>query len=101
MKWFIPFVAIAAATLLLLAAHSSLAAVRRPASSRSMASKGITCSHGDFKASGESQYEVRQKVANLCFDKYMNRFSSQRGGLPAQDQADMLIEDCVNNTVCK
>ena len=95
MKWFIPFTALLIAALIIGATHNSLAA------NRSAASKKITCSlGGKYKHSSSSAHQARQAAATACFESQMEIFKIQRGSLPDDEQADYIIESCVNQTTC-
>ncbi|MCB0391518.1 MAG: hypothetical protein KDD58_09510 [Bdellovibrionales bacterium] len=95
MKWFIPILALILALLLIGSAHQSLAAARNTAS------KKVTCSYGgQFKHSSADAHMARKMTTDACFEAQLEIFEQQRGQLPGDDQADLMIESCVNKTSC-
>jgi hypothetical protein len=90
MKWFFPTLLIVLIATLLGASHMSLASEKTKI-------KGVTCTYnGKFKHTSPSPHEARRATTNACFESEI----SLRPNLPDDEQADLIIESCLNNTVC-
>jgi hypothetical protein len=63
--------------------------------------KKITCSyHGQFKHTESDTHLARKSTTDACFESQMELFESKRGNLPDDEQAEYIIESCLNETVC-
>ncbi|MCB9026298.1 MAG: hypothetical protein H6625_08280 [Bdellovibrionaceae bacterium] len=95
MKWYIPFLALILALMLIGVTHNSLASTRKTASLK------VTCTMGGkFKHSSSNAHIARQSTSKACFEAELDLFQKQRGQLPDDEQADLMIENCVNETTC-
>lgn len=90
MKWFFPTLLIVLVATLLGVSHMALASDKG-------SQKNTTCTYnGKFKHSSSSKHEARKATTIACFESEV----SLRNSLPDEDQADLIIESCLNNTVC-
>ncbi len=97
MKLTIPALVLIIVTFILGAAHSSLAGTRTLSSN----TPKVTCSNGGkYKHSGSNSHSVRKATTDACFDSQLEIYQQQRGALPDDTQADLIIEACLNRTVC-
>ena len=95
MKWHIPLIAVILALLFIGVAHKSLAMGREPNQ------KKVTCTYsGQFMHTANSKHEALKATSKACFETQLNLFEDQRGHLPDDDQAEDMIESCVNQTTC-
>lgn len=51
---------------------------------------------GTIKTSGNNKDAARSQASRLCFDRQLAQFNALRGHDPEGEQADLMIESCVN-----
>ena len=52
---------------------------------------------GELQGEGETIHQAQANVSIDCFEQRMDAYAAARGGgVPDDEQADMIIEDCVN-----
>lgn len=97
MNWFTTIITMIIALMLIGLSNMALAAPKRNVTSV----RKITCSYGgQYKHTSTNAHSARKATSNACFEAQMDLFQSQRGALPDDDQADYIIESCVNQTRC-
>lgn len=51
---------------------------------------------GEITGVGTNIHEARSRASEICFDRRLAQYEALRGGTPGGEQADLLIESCVN-----
>ena len=87
------FYLIFATLMLLMISHNGVAQTKSATKPVSYAYKS-----GDMsvKGMGIDKNTARSNASEQCFKKRMDMFEKQRGQLPDEDQALMIIDSCVN-----
>lgn len=90
--------AVLAAFLMILAAHNSSAAATRTVAGM------VTCTayfeFGPITGQGATIHQARSSASEKCMDTRLNEFTAVRGQAPEGEQADMMVDSCLNIT-CK
>ena len=88
------FVALISTLLLLLAFHEASSAAQRAPSE--LTTCKVKIDGRTVFGKGANIHEARSQASERCFDSRLDQYQSQRGGVPEGEQADLILDSCVN-----